>query len=222
MISPLRLAGAGMAVGGVLFFTRMAPIFSVIPEDMDFPPSGGAALARLAELAGPAWPISHAMGLAGVILFTVGYWAHANALAKAGHRVVGRAGAFIATLAFGLFSIALVIDGFVLTAAVEQDAPLAQVSAIHRNALQFFTPGVFLMFIAMGVLSSRMLHGFIHTRWIGAIGMLVAIAGPTAYLFGAAGPNWDNLQIGGSAMMLAFLWHLLVGAVAVFSPRARA
>ena len=221
MVSPLRLAGAGMAVGGILFFTRMAPIFAAIPEDMDFPPTGATDLARLAELAGPAWPISHAMGLVGVVLFTLGYWAHANALAKAGHRVIGRIAALIASLAFGLFSIALIIDGFVLTAAVSENAPLSTVAAVHENALRFFTPGVFLMFIAIGVLSSRMLHGFIHARWLGAIGTIIAIAGPTAYLFGVAGPNWDNMQIGGSAMMLAFVWHLMVGVVALFSLNTR-
>lgn len=221
MTSSLRVAGAGMAVGGILFFTRMAPIFAVIPEDMEFPPAGGEDLARLAEIAGTAWPLPHAMGLAGVFLFTLGYWAHATALAKAGHRIVGRAAAFIAALAFGLFSIALVTDGFVLFAAINQNAPLAQISAIHANALLFFTPGVFLMFIAMGVLSSRMLHGFIHTRWLGAIGMAIAIAGPTAFLFGLTGPNWENMQIGGSLMMLAFLWHLLVGVAALTSRGAR-
>lgn len=222
MISTLRLAGAGMAVGGILFFTRMAPIFAVIPEDMDFPPSGTEDLARLAEIAGAAWPLSHAMGLVGVLLFTLGYWAHANALARVGHRIIGRVAASIATLAFGLFSIALVIDGFVLAAAVNQDAPLPQISAIHANALMFFTPGVFLMFIAIGVLSSRMLHGFIHTRWLGGIGTVIAIAGPTAYLFGVTGPNWNNMQIGGSLMMLAFLWHLLAGIVALFGRGTRA
>jgi|GEM_PF-6303086 len=217
----LRLGGAGMMAGGVLFFTRMAPIFPLIPEDMAFPPASTADLIRLAEIAGTLWPLSHAMGLGAVLLFTLGYWIHAEALAQASRKVIGRAAAGIATLAFGLFAVALVTDGFALSAAVSDGRPAEEIGAIHASALRFFTPGVFIMFIAMGVLSSRMLHGFIHSRWLGGAGMAIAIAGPTAYLFGVTGPDWDNMQIGGSLMMLAFLWHFLVGLAALFGRGVR-
>ena len=219
----LKLSGLALAIGGVLFFTRMAPIFAIIPDDMAFPPETTADIVRLAELAGPRWQLSHFMGLIATSLFVMGYWGHAARLAAAGHRFVGSAAAIVATLAFGLFSTALVIDGFFLPATAlayaqgGASAPsLAEVEAAHARALTFFTPGVFLMFIAVGVLSSRLLHGFIHSRWLGALGMMIAIAGPTAFLFGVTGPNWDNLQIGGSLMMLAFLWHFLIGVVALF------
>ena len=163
------------------------------------------------------------MGLIAVVLFTYGYWAHAGALAKAGHRIIGRVAALIATIAFGLFAIALGIDGFVVPEAALSylqggpgAATLQDVEHVHRDALYMFTPGVFLMFMAGGVLSSRLLHGFVHSRWLGGVGMLIAIAGPSAYLTGVAGPNWSNLQIGGSLMMLAFLWHFMVGLAALF------
>lgn len=219
MDKSLRWAGAGMMIASVLFFTRMAPIFAVLPDDMAFPPSTGGDLARLAEIAGWRWPLSHAMGLVAICLFATGYWAHAKALTGAGRRAGAHLAAIIASFAFGLFAVALIVDGFVLPAAVPSGE--ARVGAVHRVALSFFTPGVFAMFIAMGVLASRLLHGFIHSRWLGAIGMVIAIAGPTAYLFGVAGPNWDNLQIGGSLMMLAFFWHFIVGAVALFGRGAR-
>ncbi|MEM9616674.1 MAG: hypothetical protein AAF936_01840 [Pseudomonadota bacterium] len=223
----LKFSGAVMAAGALLFFGRMAPIFAILPDDMAFPPETATDVFRLAQLAGPRWPLSHAMGLVAVSLFTFGYWGHAQALARSGHRLVGTVAAVIATIAFSAFAAALVIDGFLLPEAAEYahggpDAPsLAKVEAVHQRALVFFTPAIFVMFIAIGVLSSRMLHGFIHSRWLGAFGMMIAIAGPTAYLFGVTGPNWDNLQIGGSLMMLAFLWHFLVGAAALFGKGLR-
>jgi len=217
-----------MAAGAILFFVRMAPIFPIIPDDMAFPPETAMELVRLAQLAGPRWQLSHAMGFVAVVLFVLGYWGHARALTRAGHHVVGTAAAIIASIAFAAFAVALFIDGFLLPetalayAAGEASAPgLDAVDAVHQRALAFFTPAVFLMFIAIGVLSSRMLHGFIHSRWLGGLGMTIAIAGPTAYLFGVTGPNWDNLQIGGSLMMLAFLWHLLTGVAAMFGKGAK-
>lgn len=219
----LRLAGLAMLIGGVLFFGRMAPIFAVMPSDMAFPPESTTELIRLAEIAGARWQLSHILGLIAAGLFILGYWGHAASLKTAGHQIVGTGAAVIATLGFGLFAIALVIDGFPLPAAAlahaagGSEAPsLATVDDIHQRALVFFTPGVFTMFIAIGLLSSRMLHGLVHSRWLGWFGMLVAIAGPTAYLTGIAGPNWNKLQIGGSVMMLAFLWHFLTGLVALF------
>ena len=228
MGTQLRLAGAGMTIGGLLFFGRMAPIFSVLPEDMDFPPTATEDLVRLAELAGSGWQLSHGMGLIAVMLFAVGYWAHAHALTAAGHTLIGKVAAATASLAFGLFAVALVTDGFVLFDAANEfiaggpDAPMLEtVAAMHERALLFFTPAIFLMFIAMGILSSRMIHGFIHSRWLGFFGMALAITGPTAYLFGITGPNWDNLQIGGSLMMLGFIWHLIVGLAALFGRGAK-
>ena len=224
----LRWAGAGMVLGGLLFFGRMAPIFSVLPEDMDFPPTATQDLARLAELAGPGWQLSHGMGLLAVLLFTIGYWAHAHTLAVAGHTLIGKVAAATASLAFGLFAVALVTDGFVLFdvaarySAGGPNAPMLDaVAALHERALRFFTPAIFLMFVAMGILSSRMIHGFVHYRWLGYAGMALAITGPTAYLFGITGPNWDNLQIGGSLMMLGFIWHLIIGLAAVFGRGAK-
>ncbi len=223
MMLVLKLAGSAFAVGAVLFFTRMAPVFAVLPDDMPFPPSSVSDTVRLVEIAGIRWRISHAMGLIAASLFIAGYWGHARVLARAGRNHIATIAAIVATLSFCLFSAALVIDGFLLSAAANAHASgganaplLAEVAAIHDRALVFFTPGVFLMFIAMGVLSSRLLHGLIHSRWLGFLGMTVAIAGPTAYLFGLAGPNWNNLRIGGSLMMAAFLWHFLVGVAAFF------
>ena len=218
-----------MIIGGVLTFGRMAPIFSILPDDMAFPPTSTTDLVRLAALAGPRWQLAHALGYIPVVLFILGYWAHAGALAAAGHPLIGRVAAAIASLAFGLFGIALFLDGFVLPgvaqafAAGGSAAPsLHDVQAAHDHALQFFTPAMFLMFIAMGVLSSRMLHGFIHYRWLGWFGMALAVAAPTAFLFGVTGPNWNNLQIGGSFLLLGYLWHLMIGVASLFGRGVRA
>ena len=224
----MRWAGAGLILGGLLFFGRMAPIFAVLPEDLAFPPETTEDLIRLQVIAGVRWTISHLMGLVSVGLLATGYWIQASALAAVGHKIVGRAAALIAAAAFGLFAIALVIDGFlvfnlaVAYSAGGSGAPgLPDVQAMHDRALLFFTPAVFLMFVAIGVLSSRMLHRHIHSRWLGGLGMAIAVTAITAYLFGVTGPNWDNLQIGGSLMMLGFLWHVLMGFAALFGRGVR-
>ena len=212
----LKLAGLAMTLGGMLFFIRMAPVVRAVPDNMDFPPGSDADLVRLAELAGIGWQISHALGLLAVGLFVFGYWAHRNYIKQSDSQPVSTWASWVATIAFGAFAIALVIDGFAVPAMATSDLA----GEVHRLALRFFTPAIFLMFIAIGLLSSRLVHRFVHSRLLGFVGMLIAIAGPTAYLFGVTGPNWDNLRIGGSLMMLAFLWHLLVGLSALFGKRA--
>lgn len=217
-----------MAVGGLLMFTRIVPIFAILPENMAFPPETTADLVRLVVVAGSRWQLSHVLGLVAVSLFTIGYWLHATVLAKLGTRRVGIAAAGTATIAFGLFAVALLLDGFHVSATAAAYASntggsmvtLEDVAKAHEQALLFFTPGVFLMFVAMGLLASRMLHRFIHSRWLGGLGQLVAIAAVTAFLFGVTGPNWNNMRIGGSAMMAGFVWHLLVGLSALFKPAA--
>lgn len=71
-----------------------------------------------------------------------------------------------------------------------------EVQGVHHRALMFFTPAMFFIFIAVGVLASRMLHGFIHSRWLGVLGMFIEIAG--------------------SLSMLAMVWTVLVGFAALF------
>ena len=213
-----------MVFGGLLMFTRMAPIFVILPDDMAFPPETTQDMIRLAKIAGSRWQLSHIMGLAAVVLFAIAYGWHANVLMRVGWKRIGLVLAVTATMAFGLFAIALVIDGFVVPARIEsfalanevQSTTIEQVAGAHQLALRFFTPGVFLVFVSMGVLAAPMLHRIIHRRWLGFIGQIVAISAVTAYLTGVTGPNWSNLQIAGSLMMAAFAWHLLVGARALF------
>lgn len=222
-MAKLRFGGAAMALGGALFILRIGPVVASKPDDVPFPPEASADLVRLAEAAGGAWPAAHVAGLVAAALMVFGYWMHAGALAEAGRRHVGRAAAVIASLAFGLFSIALVIDGFVAygaileSAAAPEDAQLLDaVGAAHARAVFVYTPAMFAMFVAIGVLASRLIHGQIHSRWLGWLGQAIAILAVIAYFTGLAGPHWDNMQIGGSLTMAAFIWQILVGLVALF------
>lgn len=220
----IKWAGAAMVAGGLLMFTRMAPIFVILPDDMAFPPETTQEMVRLAGIAGSRWQLSHIMGLAAVVLFAVAYGWHVNVLMRLGWKRIGIVLAVMATMAFGLFGIALVIDGFVVPAAIDsyvsgnggESMTLEQVAGSHQLALRFFTPGIFLVFVSMGLLSSPMLHRVIHTRWLGLVGQLLAVSAVTAYLTGVTGPDWNNLQIAGTLMMAAFAWHLLVGSRALF------
>ena len=140
-------------------------------------------------------------------------------LASLNHRRVGLAAGVIA---FGLFAIAMLIDGIHVAAVTAQytagsvGMTLDDVTRAHELALLFYTPGIFLMFVAMTVLSSPMLHRTIHSRWLGALGQIIGIAAISAYLFGMAGPNWNNMRVGGLAKMAGFAWHLLVGLSAMW------
>ena len=220
-----KWAGAAMIIGGLLMITRMVPIFAILPDDMAFPPETTQEMIRLAGIAGSRWQLSHIMGLAAVILFGVAYGWHVNALLRLGWKRIGIVLAVAATMAFGLFGIALVIDGFVVPATIDSyvsangvnATTLEQVAGSHQLAQRFFTPSMFLLFVTMGLLSSPMLHRAIHTRWLGFVGQFIAILAVTAYLTGVAGPNWNNLQIAGTLIMAAFLWHLVVGSHALFS-----
>ena len=218
-----------MMLGGILMFIRMAPILAILPDNMPFPPVTTMDLVRLVEITGGRWQLSHVMGLLAVSLFIIGYWGHALVLVTLNSRRVGIAAAVIATVAFALFAIALVIDGFGVPAVADAYVSdvagtvvtLEDVRNAHSRALSFFTPGVFLMFIAMGLLSSRMLHRIIYYRWLGGLGQLIAVGAVTAYLFGVTGPHWNVMRIGGSAMMAGFIWHLLVGLSAIRNPAVR-
>lgn len=222
----LKWAGFAMLLGSILMIIRMGPVLTVLPDNMPFPPVTTAQFIELIEITGGRWQLSHIMGLLAVSLLMIGYWGHAVVLVKMKSRRIGIAAAIVATLAFGLFATALVIDGFrvpaiasdYLLGVARTVVTVEDVAKIHDLALSFFTPAVFLMFIAMGLLSSRMLHRFIHTRWLGGLGQLIAIGATTAYLFGVTGPNWNEIRIGGSAMMAGFIWHVLVGLSAVRNP----
>lgn len=217
-----KSAGIALLAGGLLMFTRMAPIFSVLPDDMPFPPESTEEMIRLASIAGLRWQVSHVMGLAAVSLFAFAYFWHVSALIRRGWKRIGLAVGIAATSAFGLFAIALSIDGFLVPAAIQRYlsagaelTSLEQVAESHRLALAFFTPGVFLIFVTMGLVSSPMLHQILHARWLGVAGQTIAILAIVAYLTGVAGRHWDKLQIAGTLMMAAFAWHLLVGVRAM-------
>ncbi len=224
MDKQIKWAGAALVAGGLLMFTRMAPILAVLPEDMAFPPESTQEMIRLAEIAGSGWQWSHLMGLAAVLLFAIAYGWHAQVLIRLGWKRIGLATAVAATAAFGLFAIALFLDGFIVPATIEsymsaagdKPATLEQVADSHSFALRFFTPAVFLMFVAAGLLSSPMLHRVIHVRWLGIVGQAIAVIAVTAYLTGITGPDWNNMQIAGTLMMAVFSWHLLLGSRTLF------
>lgn len=224
MDKQIKWAGAALVVGGLLMFTRMAPILVILPDDMVFPPASTQEMVRLAGIAGSRWQLSHIMGLVAVVLFAIAYGWHVNILMRLGWKRIGIVLAVLATAAFGLFATALVIDGFVVPATIDsyvsananQSTTLVQVAESHQLALRFFTPGIFLLFISMGALSAPMLHRVFHARWLGLTGQIIGVVAVIAYLAGATGPNWNVMQIAGSLMMAAFAWHLLVGSRVLF------
>ena len=140
MDNRIKWAGAAMAAGGLLMFISMAPIFAIVPDDMAFPPETTQDLVRLVGVAAGRWQLSHLLGLLAMIMFAVAYGWHSIFLMRHGWKRIGIALAITATLAFGLFGIALVIDGFVVPATVDsyvsanavQTTTLEQVAGSHQ------------------------------------------------------------------------------------------
>jgi len=218
----LKIPGVVMFFGGLLLIVRIFPVVAAKPESVAFPPETTTDLVQLAAGAGLAWPIAHAIGLLAITCLMFGYWRHAQALFKAGFGKVGWAAAAAAGLALVAFGMALIIDGFFVydaalaSAVTPNDTSLLEsVDARHAMALTFFTPGLFILFLAVGLISYPMLRGQMHSRWLGALGMMIAFVAVTIYLAGVAGPNWSNMQTGGLAIMAGFFWHILLGLAAL-------
>ena len=55
MDKQIKWVGAALVAGGVLMFSRMAPIFAILPADMAFPPETTQEMVRLAGIAGSRW-----------------------------------------------------------------------------------------------------------------------------------------------------------------------
>ena len=131
----LRYAGWTMMVGATLLIIRILPVVAQIPDGVAFPPNTIEDLIDIAKTVGLAWPVSHALGFMAVLLLIAGYTLHAAHLRARGFKVISTFVFGTATLAFGLFAVALIIDGFwVYNLAVDATVYPQDVRAAHDLA----------------------------------------------------------------------------------------
>jgi hypothetical protein len=214
----LKTSGYLQILAGLLLLTRLIPIFANLPEGFSqFPPATTEDMAILAAHNTAGYHYSHLMALFALPLLWLGFFSHYQRyLAKGMVRraVFGMVGL---TVAVTLFSIAVLIDGYLVPlAAAEYVAPtmissetaLYFVMYSHALAMLFFTPSALFFAIGLGLLASPMAHGQIHSKWFGFAGIFLANLGVFGHIF-----DWtlNGMPLGASVMMAFFIWTFLLG-----------
>lgn len=214
----LKTSGYFMILAGLLLLTRLIPIFANLPEGFTtFPPATTEEMAILAAHNTYGYHWSHLMALFAMPLLWLGFFSHYQRFMTKG--LCKRATTGIVGLSLGvlLFSIAVLVDGFLvpITAAefvspetISKETALYFTQYSHALAMIFFSPAALFFAIGFGLLASPMAHGHIHNKWFGFIGMILSNIGIFGYFFG-----WTlkGMPLGATVMMAFFLWTFLLG-----------
>jgi hypothetical protein len=225
MFNLLKIGGASMFGGAVLMFGRMAPIFANLPEELEsFPPVGPEQLVILARGVGPIWQLAHGLGALALIMLAFGFYAHWQTARDRNFGLVANIMIGAAATGLGLFSVAMVIDGWGVTGAIAAwDAGIGSLGAIeqtHAQAVFLYTWGNFLIFIGVATLGSLIIHRAFHVRLWGFIGLALGVLADTGYLFGLMGDHWND-RLGMMVMLFGMIWMAVTGLMAVFSRTTR-
>lgn len=219
----LRMAGSFMVLAGLLLITRLAPIFANLPEGLtDFPPANTGQLAMLAAHNTSGYHISHLMALLAMPLLWIGFLAHYQRLSEKGlvrRSIIGMTGI---SMGAGLFSIALLSDGFLMPFVshefmspqlLDKNTAEMLVAITHKLSLSFFTPAMFSFYVGFGFFASPFAHGHMHNKWFGFAGIALANIGVFGFML--KGENFNLMPLGGLVMMATFFWVLALGISAL-------
>lgn len=219
----MRMAGSFMVLAALLLITRLVPIFANLPEGFaGFPPATTEQLAMLAAHNTSGYHLSHLMALLAMPLLWIGFFAHYQRLVEKGlvrRSIIGMTGI---TMGAGLFSIALLSDGFLLTFAslefmspqmLDKNAAEMLVAFTHKMSMSFFTPAMISLFVGFGFFASPFAHGHMHNKWLGFIG--IALANTGAFGLILKGAEFSRMPLGGLVMMGTFFWVLAIGISAL-------
>ena len=225
MSNLLKIGGASMFGGAILMFGRMAPIFANLPEELEsFPPVGSEQLVILARGVGPLWQLAHGLGALALIMLAFGFYAHWRTARDRNFGLVANIMIGAAAMGLGLFTIAMLIDGWGVTGAIAAwDAGIGSFVAIeqtHAQAVFLYPWGNFLIFIAVATLGSLIIHRAFHVRLWGLIGLALGVLADTGFLFGLMGDHWND-RLGMTVMLFGMVWMAVPGLMAVFSRKPR-
>ncbi len=214
----LKTSGYFMIMAGLLLLTRLIPIFANLPDGFtEFPPATPQDMAILAAHNPAGYQLSHFMALLALPLMWIGLFSHYQRYLKKGmvrRAIIGMVGLTVGML---LFSIALLIDGYMvplisteymMPSLLTKQTALFLVTYSHQFALTFFNPSALFFAIGFGFMASPMAHGQIHNKWFGYVGMALASIVVSSHFFG-----WklQGMPLGATVMMVFFLWIFLLG-----------
>lgn len=212
-----RLAGWAIILAAVLNLTRMVPV--IVGRELpppDFPLVTADELANFVSGNYQGHAISHLMAIVSFVLLLLGTL-YLHELMK-DHKILSKLLLISGILGFGLFFIAALIDGFVMSEAVKtyltdpDNLTLGfLVTYSHNFAMVFFTPALFFIFLFISLSCLGIIIGKYQRSWLGWSGGILADVTIIAYLFGFLGWQWDNFPLSGLVIMLAYIWLLLLG-----------
>lgn len=213
-----KLGGYFLTAAGLLLVTRLIPIMTNIPDGFaGFPPTSMEQLALLINHNPFGHKLSHQMALLAMPLIWIGMFAHYQQYIEMGFARRAIIGITAITAHVIFFSIALVIDGYMLTDIAQEiaepkllDRSTASflLNHTHESALAFFKLSSLCLMIGIGFLSLPIAHGYIHNKWFGYVGIIIAVVGASA----------QSLEL--PALMLSYIWLFALGLSTIKASKA--
>ncbi|MEM7126768.1 MAG: hypothetical protein AAF702_10610 [Chloroflexota bacterium] len=218
-----KKAGIALILGALISIFRVLPI--VLSDGVtgdNFPPESLEDVVFFSQLQG--WHISHVLILVLIPLLIFGVAVFARDAAENGQASAGIMALIGLTLSMVLFSVATVLDGFVLPAVTADIGEAALTGDSHSGALALFTheaASIFggtasaLLLITALFIGIALLHG-LGAQWLGGLGVVLGILSTLGYLIGVLNLNIsDGFSRVGPLLMLIFFYLLAVGIAMV-------
>ena len=216
-----RKAGIALVLGAIISIFRVLPIVLVEGATRDnFPPETLDEIMLFSQTQG--WHISHVLILVLVPLLVFGTGVFARDSAQKGQASAGIMALIGTTFSMILFSVATVLDGFVLPAVVGHTSVSELAGDTHYGILTLFTHEVASIFggTASAVLlitafffGIALLRGF-ENRWLGIAGMILGALSLVGYLTRILELNIsESFGRVGPLLMLMFFYLLAIGIV---------
>lgn len=220
MIKFKKLAGFAFITGAVLNVTRMIPVMvgrdNIPPQ---FPLNNAEDISFFVSGNYTGHFISHLMALAAFSLIILGLFYLYRLALKKSQELTPHVFITFGMFGFGLFTIAVIIDGFIMPWTVENylSSP-SEISAIlvefsHKSALRFYAPANLLIFICIGFVSLSLFKMEKFPRMWCFAGMLLCDLALIGYIFGWFGYEWEFIPWSGIIFLFAHLWWISLGAL---------
>ena len=212
-------AGIALVLGAVISIFRVLPIVlsNGVTGD-NFPPESLEDVIFFSQLQG--WHISHVLILVLIPLLIFGTGILARDAAAKNQASAGLMALIGTTLSMILFSVATVLDGFVLPAVTRDigaaggagEAQTGTLALFTHEAASIFggTASAFLLITALFI-GIALMRGF-NAQWLGGLGIALGALSALGYLTGFLNLNIsDGFTRVGPLLMLSFFYLLAVG-----------
>ncbi|MEP1097549.1 MAG: hypothetical protein ABJG78_20700 [Cyclobacteriaceae bacterium] len=210
-----KVAGLFIMMAGVLFITRMIPVFAGIEKLPEFPLKQAQQLADFVSPNYGGHLISHVMAMTGFVLLLFGLLYLLDSYKKHNFQILSR---FLSISGIGgitIFFLAAIVDGLVVPEVIKsfiengsEVAPLVEMS--HQLAISLYTTALLLLFLSIGFNSQIILHSGEFKKRLGYFGVFLGHFTSVAFVLGLFGYYWES-QLGGMFIMLSNLYWIILG-----------